>query len=179
MTCLSLGKKTTILTKPVWSLRVCSSLPVAASQSRTVLSSEPNTSYSSSGEKVTDVTELVWSSSVYSIAPVAVFQSRTVLFYEPDAICLSSGEKATEVTELVWPSSACCAAFQCTCTFGFSWIQSGIQPLNCLRTMLFSGAKTRAEQYNWRGIFSITERLYKANCLASWINAYKSGLSLT
>jgi hypothetical protein len=62
-------------------------------------------------------------------------------------ICLPSGEKATELTESVWPSSVCRIAFQYVSTLDFLWIQDGIYPLKVSRTMLFSGAKTRAEQY--------------------------------
>jgi hypothetical protein len=39
--------------------------------------------------------------------------------------------------------------------------------------MLFSGAKTRAEQYSCRGACSITVRLCKANRFASWTSAYR------
>jgi hypothetical protein len=44
--------------------------------------------------------------------------------------------------------------------------------------MLFSGAKTRAEEYSWMGASSITDRLNKANRFASCTKAYRLGLSL-
>ncbi|KFY83035.1 hypothetical protein V500_10208 [Pseudogymnoascus sp. VKM F-4518 (FW-2643)] len=113
---LPLGEKATELTEPKWPLSVCSAAPVVASQSRTVLSSEPDattlpsqsrTVLSSepdattlpSGEKATDVTDIEWPSSVCSAAPVVASQSRTVLSPEPDATTLPSREKATDVTE--------------------------------------------------------------------------------
>jgi hypothetical protein len=89
---------------------------------------------------------------------------------------LPSGEKATEVTQSEWPSSVCSAAFQFARTFGFVWIQGGIYSSNRLRIILFSGAKTSAEQYSWRGARSITDRLYRANRVASWMNACRLGL---
>jgi hypothetical protein len=132
-----------------------------------------------SGEKATDLTESKWPSSVCCSAPVTASQSWTVLSPEPETTCLPSGEKATEKTEPEWPSSVCSAAFQFPCTFGFLLIQGGTYSSNYLGTILFSGAKTRAEQYSCSGDCSITARLYKANRLVSWINAYKLGLSST
>jgi hypothetical protein len=150
-----------------WPSSACSGAPVTESQSRTVLSSEPDTTTLPSGEKVTDVTQSEWPLSVRSGAPVTASQSRTVLSPEPDTITLPSGEKAIDVTQSEWPSSVCSAAFQYACTFGFVWIQGGIHFSNRPRTILFSGAKTSAEQYNWRGACSITDRLYRANRFAS------------
>jgi hypothetical protein len=129
-----------------------------------------------SGGKMTNVTELEWPLSVCSAAPVATSQSRTVISPEPETTCFPSGEKATDKTEPEWPSSVCSTALQSACTFGFVWIQAGIHFSNRLRTMLFSGAKTRAEQYSWRGVCSITDRLYRANRFASYTSAYRSGL---
>ncbi|PVH67896.1 hypothetical protein DL98DRAFT_523074 [Cadophora sp. DSE1049] len=132
-----------------------------------------------SGEKATDEVDeakLVWPSSVCSGAPVAVSQSRTVRSPDPDTTCLPSGEKATEETLSVWPSSVWSAAFQCVCTFGFNVIQAGIHPSNSHRTILFPGAKTRAEQYNCKGACSIADRLYKTNRFVSLINPRQSGL---
>jgi hypothetical protein len=56
------------LTALVWPSSVCSGFPVAASQSRTVMSYEPETTCVPSGEKATDLTPLVWPSSVCSTA---------------------------------------------------------------------------------------------------------------
>ena len=116
-----------------------------------------------------------WPLSFCSGAPVTASQSRTVSSSEPDTTTLPSGEKATDVTLLEWPSSVCSAAFQFACTFGFVWIQGGIHFSNRPRTILFSGAKTSAEQYNWRGACSITDRLYRVNRFASWMNACRLG----
>lgn len=76
-------------------------------------------------------------------------------------------------------SSVCSAAFQFASTFDFLRIQGGIYSLNRVRTILCSGANMRAEQYNWSGAWSITDRLYKANRFASRINACKVGLLST
>jgi hypothetical protein len=64
-----------------------------SSQSRTVLSCEPEMISLPSGEKATEVTRWEWPSSVCSAAPVAATQSRIV---DLDKISLPSGEKATE-----------------------------------------------------------------------------------
>jgi hypothetical protein len=40
--------------------------------------------------------------------------------------------------------------------------------------VLISGVKMRAEQYIWRGAFSVTDRLYKVNLFASWMNPQSS-----
>ena len=110
-----------------------------------------------SGEMATDGTHLEWPSSVWSGAPVAASQSRTVLSCDPDTTCLLSGEKATDETQSEWPSSVCRAAFQCASIFGVLWIQGGIHFLKCIRIILLFGAKTRAEQYNCSGVFSIND----------------------
>jgi hypothetical protein len=89
---------------------------------------------------------------------------------------LPSGEKATDLTESEWPWSVCSTGFQFACALGFFLIQGGMHFSNRLRIILFSGAKIRAEQYSCRGICSINDRLYKANRLVSYINAYKLGL---
>ena len=156
-----------MLTEPVWPSSVCSSLPIAASHSRTVWSYEADASCLLSGENATVLTKPVWPSSVYSSLPVAASHSRTVLSSEADTSCLPSGENATALTESVWPLSVCRAAIQFACMFVFVWIQGGTHLLNRPRTMLFSGAKMRAEQYIWRGACSITDRLYRANRFAS------------
>jgi hypothetical protein len=104
-----------------WPSSVCCKAPVVVSQSRAVLSREPDKSWTilsrepdttclPSGEKATDVIGLEWPSSVCCKAPVVVSQSRTVLSSEPDTTCLPSGEKAIDVTGLEWPSSVCCKA---------------------------------------------------------------------
>jgi hypothetical protein len=54
------GEMATDLTEPEWPSSVCSAAPVAASQSRTVLSPEPpepDTTCLPSGEKATELTE--------------------------------------------------------------------------------------------------------------------------
>ena len=153
--------------------------PVAASQRWTVLSSDPDTICLLSGEKATELTPRVWPSSTGSSCyPVAASQRRTVLSTDPDTIYLPSGEKATELTQSVWPSSVCSIAVQYISTLGFPWIQDGIYRSNVSRTMLFSGAKTRAEQYTCRGACSIIDRLDMANRDPSFINVCKSGLLL-
>jgi hypothetical protein len=48
------GEKATEVTEPEWPSSVCSAAPVAASQSRTVLSQDPDTTYLPSGEKATE-----------------------------------------------------------------------------------------------------------------------------
>ena len=85
------------------------STPVAASQSRTVLSSDADASSLESGEKATDRTESRCPSSVCCSAPVAASQSRTVLSLDADASSLESGEKATDRTQLLCPLSVCCS----------------------------------------------------------------------
>src|SRR5207248_7963873 len=96
---------------------VCRAAPVAASQSRTVLSSghnhdpEPDATVWPSGEKATALTDDVWPSSVCRAAPVAASQSRTVLSSdhnhnpEPDGTNLPSGTDATWPTDDVTPAS--------------------------------------------------------------------------
>ncbi|KAJ7197983.1 hypothetical protein GGX14DRAFT_667304 [Mycena pura] len=83
----------------------CSSVPVAASQIRTVLSDEPDTMRVPSGENATDQTASPWPSSFCSSVPVAVSQIRTVLSDEPDTMREPSGENATDKTWLPCPSS--------------------------------------------------------------------------
>jgi hypothetical protein len=83
---------------------------------------------------------------------------------------LPSGEKATDVTLYECPSSVCSAVFQFAYALDFIWTHGGTHFANLLRIILCSGAKTRAEQYSWRGACSIINRLYKANRFASWTN---------
>jgi hypothetical protein len=81
--------------------------PRAASQSRTVLSSELDPTSLLSGEKAIELTRSEWPLSGSPCgAPVAASQSRTVLSSEPDAISLPSGEKTTELTDLNSPQAA-------------------------------------------------------------------------
>jgi hypothetical protein len=79
------------------------SIPVAISQSYTVLSNA-NTSSLESGKKATDLIQLLYSSSIRSSTPVAAFQSRIVLPYNIDASSLESGKKATGLTESLYSS---------------------------------------------------------------------------
>ena len=72
MTCLLSGKKATKVIIEEWPLSICSTVPVAVSQSYTVLSSDPETTCLLSGEKATERTIEEWPSSIYSTVPVAV-----------------------------------------------------------------------------------------------------------
>jgi hypothetical protein len=87
--------------------RVCLWVPMAASQSRTVLSYEADATVVPSGEKATDMTESLWPLRVCLWAPMAASQSRTVLSFEADATVVPSGEKATDMTDSLWPSRVC------------------------------------------------------------------------
>src|SRR5438876_896769 len=78
--------------------------PVCASQTRSVLSSEPDTIFFPSGENVTDLTKSVWPiNGPRMVNPDSASQTRSVLSKEPDTIFFPSGEKATDATEFVWP----------------------------------------------------------------------------
>jgi hypothetical protein len=70
-------------------------VPVAAPQSRTVLSVDTDASSLESGEKATKLTRPLCFLSVCSNASVVASQSRTVLFSDADASSFESGEKAT------------------------------------------------------------------------------------
>ena len=104
------GEKAILQTDLVWPSSIPRGAPVAESQSRIVLSPEPEATSLPSGEKAILQTELVWPSSIQRDAPVAESQSRTVLSQELEAKSLPSGEKATPQTELVWPLSVLRAA---------------------------------------------------------------------
>jgi hypothetical protein len=69
------------------------SVPVAAPQSRTVLSSDPDASSLKSGEKATDQTRPLCLLSVCNSTLVAVSQSCTVSSSDADANSLEFGEK--------------------------------------------------------------------------------------
>src|SRR5438477_633217 len=80
--------------------------PVSASQTRSVLSSEPDTIFFPSGEKATDQTHFVWpSNGPWMLNPVSASQTRSVLSYATHIRSFPSGEKATDLTESVWPSN--------------------------------------------------------------------------
>jgi hypothetical protein len=80
--------------------------PDSASQTRSVLSSEPDAIFFPSGEKATDMTKLVWpSNGPWMLDPVSASQTRSVLSNEPDTIFFPSREKAVDVTTSVWPFS--------------------------------------------------------------------------
>lgn len=81
----------------------CYSVPVAAPQSHTVLSSDADVSSFESGEKATDLTQLLYPSSVCCSVPVAVSQSCTVLSPDADASSFESGKKAIKKTKLLCP----------------------------------------------------------------------------
>ena len=85
------------------------SVPVAAPQSRTVLSSDADASSLELGEKATDKTSLLCPSSVCYSAPVAASQSRTVESLDADASSLELVEKATDLTTPLCPLSVCCS----------------------------------------------------------------------
>ena len=71
-------------------------LPVAASQSLTVLSSDADASVFESGENATELTLSLCPLSVAVQLPVAASQSLTVLSPDADASVFESGENATE-----------------------------------------------------------------------------------
>ena len=79
---------------------------VAASHSRSVLSSLPETMRCPSGLNATPVTASVWPVSGAPTGwPVPASYTRTVLSTLPEAMCLPSGLNATPVTASVWPVS--------------------------------------------------------------------------
>lgn len=123
--------------------RICCSTPVPVSQSRIVLSKEPDATSELSGEKATDQTLLEWPSRVCCSAPVAVFQSRIVLSSEPDASSAPSGEKATERIQSEWPSRVCSSGLRVSSTCGSWYIQLGNSDWNCRRTIALRGAKLK------------------------------------
>jgi hypothetical protein len=80
--------------------------PDSASQTRSVLSPDPDTIFFPSGEKATDVTDSVWpSNGPRMLDPDSASQTRNVLSCEPDTSFFPSGEKATDKTKFVWPFS--------------------------------------------------------------------------
>ncbi|RYP61063.1 hypothetical protein DL771_010262 [Monosporascus sp. 5C6A] len=95
------------MSNPAASQRPTGKPPVAASQSRTVLSLKADVSILPSGEKATALTQPLCPLSVCRCAPVAASESRTVLSPEADPSVLPSGEKATALTESVCPFSVC------------------------------------------------------------------------
>src|SRR5881227_4467220 len=82
------------------------SSPVCPSQSRTVLSTEPEASFCPSGDQATPLTPSVWPSRVCSSLPVCPSQSHTVLSAEPEASLCPSGDQARLKTLLVRPARA-------------------------------------------------------------------------
>lgn len=82
----------------------CNSCPIAAYQSLTVSSAEPDTMRLPSDENDTELTQAECPcKDSPDDCPVAVFHSRTVLSYEPDTMRVPSGEKATDETKPVCP----------------------------------------------------------------------------
>ena len=73
------GENATALTESVCPARVATALPVAASHSRAVLSSEPVRTRVPSGENATAQTESVCPARVATALPVAASHSRAVL----------------------------------------------------------------------------------------------------
>ena len=73
-------------------------MPVLASQTRAVLSSDPEMTFDPSGENATDVTISSCRKGGSILAPVLAPQTRMVLSYNPETILDPSGENAMEVT---------------------------------------------------------------------------------
>src|SRR2546425_1830524 len=87
--------------------------PDSASQTRSVLSSEPDTIFFPSWENATDVTQSVWpSNGPRMVNPDSASQTRSVLSQEPDTIFFPSWENATDITPDVWPFSVSNAGSQ-------------------------------------------------------------------
>src|SRR5438477_299693 len=110
---------------------VASQAPVAASQSRTVLSSEADASRRPSGENATALTQSLWPLSVASHAPVAASQSRTVSSSEADASRRPSGENATALTQSLWSSSVAWQTSQLSLMPLILLIDSNLSCQNC------------------------------------------------
>ena len=102
------GEKTTEVTPRVCPSRSSKSMaPVSASQTRTVVSYDPNTMCCPSGEKATEETAPVCPSrGLKSAAPVSASQTQTVLSHDPDAMRCPSGEKAREMMSEACPLDA-------------------------------------------------------------------------
>jgi hypothetical protein len=87
--------------------------PVAGSQIRTVLSSDPGASRLPSRDQAIDVTQSLCPSRVEMVWPVAGSQIRTVLSVDPDASRLLSRSQKMDVTgdsclssiDMVWPET--------------------------------------------------------------------------
>lgn len=92
------GENATELTKPEWPLRVWRSVPLAGSQSLTVLSHEADASSCLSVENATELTGPEWPSRVWCSALLVGSQSLTVSSSEADANSCPSVENATELT---------------------------------------------------------------------------------
>ena len=130
---------------------------MAASQSRTVSSSELDASVFPSGEKATAVTERLCPSSVCWWAPVAASQSRTVSSSELDASVLPSGEKATAVTEPLCPSSVCWCASQYRLVSALIAMNDSLFAHCVTRTSLDVGLNTSADPYTCNGACSMID----------------------
>ena len=83
------------------------SAPVAAPQSRTVMSIDADASSLELAEKATEITQWLCPLSVCCSAPVAASQSRTVSSSDADASSLESAEKATHQTAPLCSLSVC------------------------------------------------------------------------
>lgn len=82
----------------------CNGCQIAAYQSLTVSSAEPDTMRLPSDENDTELTQAECPcKDSPDDCPVAMFHSRTVLSYEPDRMRVPSGEKATDETKPVCP----------------------------------------------------------------------------
>jgi hypothetical protein len=77
---------------------VCCSVPIAVSQTLTVLSSDADASSFELCKKATDLSLLLCPLSVCCSVPVAVSQTLTVLLYDADASSFELCKKATDLT---------------------------------------------------------------------------------
>jgi hypothetical protein len=89
---------------------MCNSAPVIASQTRTVRSSDPETTlnFLPLPMNATDVAHFLWPVMVCSCIPVALSHTRTVQSSEPETTYLPSPENAIDRTISEWPSRILC-----------------------------------------------------------------------
>ena len=81
-------------------------MPVLASQTRMVLSYDPEMIFDPSGENATEIIMEPWPRRGGSILiPVLASQTRMVLSEDSEMILDPSDEKATELTIFSWPRS--------------------------------------------------------------------------
>ena len=99
------GEYATLMTDPVCPVSgLPTAAPVCASQTRMVLSPDPETMFRPSGEYATLMTDKVCPiNGSPMVAPVSASQIRIVLSREPETTLLPSGEYETLRTPLVCP----------------------------------------------------------------------------